>query len=47
MREYILLEREACTDDETLKRWIDRSRTHLLSLPPKRKRGGGSSGAAP
>ena len=47
MREYILLEREGCADADTLKKWTDRSRAYLLSLPPKKKRGGTSSAEAP
>lgn len=37
MREYLLLQEPVYSDEEKLKNWLERSRQHILSLPPKKK----------
>jgi hypothetical protein len=37
MREYLLLNEPAYSNEEQLKKWLDLSSQHLLSLPPKKK----------
>jgi TfoX/Sxy family transcriptional regulator of competence genes len=38
MKEYLLLNKDVYSDEEELLKWLDRSRTYLLSLPPKKRK---------
>jgi hypothetical protein len=38
MREYLLLTEPIYSDDDKLKKWLDKSSEYLTSLPPKKKK---------
>jgi TfoX/Sxy family transcriptional regulator of competence genes len=38
MKEYVLLKENVYSDESQLKKWLEKSRKYLLSLPPKKKK---------